>query len=127
MARRKLVSASTQSQFPQVLRPANLKCASGSVSSNSRARRRAAHSFGFQYEFLKVLMHGGFVQVCLPETKTGSCVDPFLHHGSEAVVEAATQANAAEEEGVADGEVAEDAFEEVDGEQDLGEDDSVAI
>ena len=72
-------------------------------------------------------MHGGFVQVCLPETKTGSCVDPSLHHGSEAVVEAATQANAAEEEGVADGEVAEDAFEEVDGEQDLGEDDSVAI
>ena len=87
----------------------------------------AAHSFGFQYEFLKVLMHGGFVQVCLPETKTGSCVDPSLHHGSEAVVEAATQANAAEEEGVADGEVAEDAFEEVEGEQDLGEDDSVAI
>ena len=33
----------------------------------------AAHSFGFQYEFLKVLMHGGFIRVCLPEDHTGSC------------------------------------------------------
>mmetsp|Transcript_13607 Transcript_13607/g.35106 ORF Transcript_13607/g.35106 Transcript_13607/m.35106 type:complete len:88 (+) Transcript_13607:59-322(+) len=34
----------------------------------------AAHSFGFQYEFLKVLMSGGFIQVCLPETESGSCL-----------------------------------------------------
>ena len=34
----------------------------------------AAHSFGFQYEFLKVLVQGGFVQVCLPESEDGSCV-----------------------------------------------------
>ena len=34
----------------------------------------AAHSFGFQYEFLKVLMHGGFIKVCLPETDSGSCL-----------------------------------------------------
>ncbi|QDZ22217.1 sialyltransferase [Chloropicon primus] len=35
----------------------------------------AAHSFGFQYEFLKVLTHGGFIQVCLPETKSGPCIN----------------------------------------------------
>lgn len=34
----------------------------------------AAHSFGFQYEFLKVLEYGNFVSVCLPKTHTGSCL-----------------------------------------------------